>query len=524
MAAAAWTALLLLWASPPAGFGAPRQPPPLSFAAPGTRLAHLAVDPQTGLLYLGGVDNIFQLSANLSVLRRHLTGPVEDNPRCYPPPSVRPCSQGLRPLPNVNKLLLVDGAGGRLLACGSAWQGVCQLLRLRDLFKLAEPHHRKEHYLSGVRRAAETAGVLVEGLGPGESRLFVGTSVAGKSEYFPTLSSRRLTAQDEDTQMLALVYQDEFVSSQLRIPSDTLSRFPAFDIYYVHAFAAPPFVYFVAQQLDTRLTAPEPAAEPVYASKIVRLCSEDPRFYSYVEFPIGCSRGGVEYRLVQAARVSVPGPRLARSLGLGPGERVLLATFSRGQKRRSEPAADSVLCLFTLASIRDRIRDRIRSCYRGEGKLSLPWLLNKDLVCINSPLQIEDDFCGQDFNQPLGGTKILEGIPLYQDKEDEMTAVATYVYEEHTVVFVGTRAGYLKKLRVDGVPRPPHNALRYEVVPVMEGSPILRDIVFSPDFKYIYLLTEHKVSRLPVESCQQHETCSKCLSSGDPPLWLVCPQ
>ncbi|XP_067834818.1 plexin A3-like, partial [Heptranchias perlo] len=138
------------------------------------------------------------------------------------------------------------------------------------------------------------------------------------------------------------------------------------------------------------------------------------------------------------------------------------------------------------------------------------------------PLRIEDDFCGQDFNQPLGGTRAVEGIPLYQDKTDGMTAVATYNYNEHTVVFIGTRAGYLKKIRVDAVPQASHNAMLYEVVPAMEGSPILRDMVFSPDLQYIYLLTDQKVGRVPVESCKQYETCSKCLSSGDPHCgWCV---
>ncbi|XP_055521812.1 plexin-A1-like, partial [Leucoraja erinacea] len=349
-------------------------------------LAHLAVDGQTGLVYLGGVDHIYQLWGNLSRLRVHVSGPVRDNPGCYPPPSVRACSQGLRPLSNLNKLLLIDGQGRRLLACGTAWQGVCQLLRLRDLFKLSEPHHRKEHYLSSVRQPWEMAGVLVDGGQQGESHLFVGTSIAGKSEYFPTLSSRRLTANSEDAQMLALVYQDEFVSSQLRIPSDTLSRFPGFDIYYIYAFTTGPFVYFVTLQLDTELTAADHSAEPFYTSRLVRLCSKDPRFYSYVEFQLGCTRGGVEYRVVQAARLIQPGPRLARSLGLDPQDKLLLATFSKGQKRRRGPGSqgDSLLCLFTLASVEQAISERIRSCYRGEGRLSLTWLLNKDLQCINS--------------------------------------------------------------------------------------------------------------------------------------------
>lgn len=62
------------------------------------------------------------------------------------------------------------------------------------------------------------------------------------------------------------------------------------------------------------------------------------------------------------------------------------------------------------------------------------------------PLQIDDNFCGQDFNQPLGGTSTIEGIPLFIDKDDGMTSVAAYDYRSNTVAFVGTRNGKLKKV------------------------------------------------------------------------------
>ncbi|RXN08668.1 plexin A3-like [Labeo rohita] len=77
-------------------------------------------------------------------------------------------------------------------------------------------------------------------------------------------------------------------------------------------------------------------------------------------------------------------------------------------------------------------------------------------------------------------------------------------------------------IRVDGVPPPPENALLYETVTVVEGSPILRDMVFSPDYQYIYLLSDKQVSRLPVESCSQYSSCKTCLGSGDPHCgWCV---
>lgn len=65
------------------------------------------------------------------------------------------------------------------------------------------------------------------------------------------------------------------------------------------------------------------------------------------------------------------------------------------------------------------------------------------------PLQIDDNFCGQDFNQPLGGTVTIEGTPLFVDKEDGMTSVAAYDYRGQTVVFAGTRSGKIKKVGME---------------------------------------------------------------------------
>ncbi|TKS77099.1 Plexin-A1 Semaphorin receptor NOV [Collichthys lucidus] len=73
-------------------------------------------------------------------------------------------------------------------------------------------------------------------------------------------------------------------------------------------------------------------------------------------------------------------------------------------------------------------------------------------TCSAEPLQIDDNFCGQDFNQPLGGTTAIEGIPLYVDKDDGMTSVAAYDYRGHTVAFTGTRSGRMKKQILDDIP------------------------------------------------------------------------
>ncbi|KAJ0057790.1 hypothetical protein NL108_002210 [Boleophthalmus pectinirostris] len=489
-----------------------------------TCFTHLTVHSDSGDLYIGAVNRILKLSADLKVQAGHATGPAVDNKECYPAPIVAPCEHSLDWSNNVNKLLLVDYSANRLLACGTKWQGVCKFLSLDYLFTLREPHHLKQHYVSRARGGM--AGVIVKHkdvIDPdsgrrirGKTHLFIGTAVAGKPQYFPSLSSRSLYSDVDNNDMLSLVYQDEFEASQIKIPLNTVTLYPDFDINYIYAFSSGSFVYFIMEHLDTELTKSDKGGgEKFYTSKIVRLCSNDKKFHSYVEFPLGCTKDGVEYRLVQAAFRQKAGKKLALALGLGEDDDVLFVVFAKGQQKQSNPLTETVLCLFTLRDINRVISERIRSCYRGEGRLSVPWLFGREIPCIHVIQQIGDDFCGLDVNQPLGGRSVIQGHPLYEDRAQGMGAVAGYTYREDTVVFVGTRTGQLKKFRVDGVSLS-QNALLYTTVSVVEGEPILRDMAFSPDHRYIYVLSPKQVTRLPVDSCDQYSTCSECLGSGDP--------
>lgn len=62
-------------------------------------------------------------------------------------------------------------------------------------------------------------------------------------------------------------------------------------------------------------------------------------------------------------------------------------------------------------------------------------------------LTIDDDFCGLDMNAPLGVSEMVRGKPLYSDASDKMTSVIAYVYKNHSLVFVGTKNGRVKKVR-----------------------------------------------------------------------------
>ncbi|KAF5912306.1 hypothetical protein HPG69_019373 [Diceros bicornis minor] len=391
-----WTCLLshLLMVGMGSSTLLPRQPPPLSQkrsfvtfrGEPAEGFNHLVVDERTGHIYLGAVNRIYKLSSDLKVLVTHQTGPDEDNPKCYPPRIVQTCNEPLATTNNVNKMLLIDYKENRLIACGSLYQGICKLLRLEDLFKLGEPFHKKEHYLSGVNESGSVFGVIVS-YSNLDDKLFIATAVDGKPEYFPTISSRKLTKNSEADGMFAYVFHDEFVASMIKIPSDTFTVIPDFDIYYVYGFSSGNFVYFLTLQPEMVSPPGSTTKEQVYTSKLVRLCKEDTAFNSYVEVPIGCERGGVEYRLLQAAYLSKAGAMLARTLGVHSEDDLLFTVFSKGQKRKMKSLDESALCIFILKQINDRIKERLQSCYRGEGTLDLAWLKVKDIPCSSAVSQ-----------------------------------------------------------------------------------------------------------------------------------------
>uniref|UniRef100_A0A7N8XWS6 Plexin-A2-like n=1 Tax=Mastacembelus armatus TaxID=205130 RepID=A0A7N8XWS6_9TELE len=483
-------------------------------------LNHLTVHQSTGALYVGAVNRIYKLSANLTLLVSHDTGPEFDNKACYPPLIVQPCSEPLASTDNVNKLLLIDYSHNRLLACGSLYQGVCKLMRLDDLFILVEPTHKKEHYLSSDNQTGTMYGVVVPSQGQ-DATLYIGTAVGGKQDYFPTISSRKLPHDPESSAMLDYELHTDFVSSLIKIPSDTLALVPHFDIYYIYGFASGSFVYFMTVQPETPENGMPAGGSPgdlFYTSRIIRLCKGDKKFHSYVSLPVGCVHRGEEYRLLQAAYLSKAGRVLAKSLNISTQEDVLFAVFSKGQKQYHDPPDHSALCIFTIQDINTRIKERLQSCYQGEGNLELHWLLGKDVQC-TKPVPIDDHFCGLDINQPLGGSQLVSGRTVYTESSDRLTSVTSYVYNGHSVVFLGTRNGQLKKIRVDG---PLDTGVLYETVTVMkDSSPILRDMAFSLDRNSLYVMSVSQVAQVPVEACEQYSTCAECLSSGDPHCgWL----
>ena len=63
------------------------------------------------------------------------------------------------------------------------------------------------------------------------------------------------------------------------------------------------------------------------------------------------------------------------------------------------------------------------------------------------PLEIGDDYCGEhDINHPIRGTDAVSAAAAVTWSDDDVTSVAVATAGNHTVAFVGTGSGHVKKV------------------------------------------------------------------------------
>ena len=83
----------------------------------------LVIDKNTGRVYIGAVNKLYQLSPDLELTVSAITGPKEDSPYCSVLPDC-PANVEKKLTNNVNKALVIDYAESRIIECGSLFQ-VC---------------------------------------------------------------------------------------------------------------------------------------------------------------------------------------------------------------------------------------------------------------------------------------------------------------------------------------------------------------------------------------------------------------
>ncbi|XP_075218268.1 plexin A isoform X1 [Lycorma delicatula] len=466
------------------------------------RFNHLVVDKNTGRVYIGAVNRLYQLSPDLERVMVEVTGPRDDAPEC----SVIDCPSSAvkKPTDNVNKALVIDYSTTRLISCGSVYQGICLV---RNLHNISHVFQEVKEAVVANNATASTVAFIAPGppKPPVTQVMYVGVTYTGNSPYrseVPAVSSRSL----EPDKMFMIAETAVTTGTRMFVNSLARERYP---IHYIYGFSSEGFSYFLTQQMKHSSQSP-------FVSKLVRVCHEDFNYYSYTEIPIECITGsGRSYNLVQAGYVGKPGSDLATVLGITAQDDVLFAVFSESEHREGEssskPSQYSALCVYSLKAIRRKFMQNIKTCFTGIGNRGLDFI-SPSHPCILTKLQtIGEDFCGLDVNTPLGGETPMSVTPVLTFNH-HLTAVAATSTGDYTVVFLGTSTGHLKKVVVESS----SSATEYGDLLVSDNSSVNADLHFDSQLMHLYVMTERKVSKVKVQECNVYKSCLDCLGAKDP--------
>ncbi|GIY08582.1 hypothetical protein CDAR_432961 [Caerostris darwini] len=266
---------------------------------------HVVVDYQTGRVYVGATNWLYQFNSSLDVESNVRTGPVEDSIQCFP----TGCSdQQLSTANNVNKVLVIDHEGGMLIACGSVHQGSCRRHSLQDIGNF-------EKLLPVPVAANDENSSTYAFIGPARypgllpSRvLYVATTNSRLGPYrdvVPAICSRSL----EPNKLFTII--ERSFSSIARVDVSFHLR-DYYLVNYVFGFHSGDYVYYATVQRKSHLRALE---EWGYITRLSRVCVSDVGYDTYTEVTLQClGEDGTDFNLLQDASVIRAGGDLAADL------------------------------------------------------------------------------------------------------------------------------------------------------------------------------------------------------------------
>lgn len=88
----------------------------------------------------------------------------------------------------------------------------------------------------------------------------------------------------------------------------------------------------------------------------------------------------------------------------------------------------------------------------------------------------------------ISGVAPIVGYSLFDFENESVTSVTAAITEPHTLAFLGTTTGSIKKVLLSG----PHPG-EYGSVEIDPGNIILPDTMMSPKQDYLYVLSKQRV-------------------------------
>uniref|UniRef100_A0A6A7FXH8 Plexin-B-like n=5 Tax=Hirondellea gigas TaxID=1518452 RepID=A0A6A7FXH8_9CRUS len=468
-------------------------------------LTHIATDNANSDVYLGAVNRLYQLDGRtMKPIHQVVTGPRLDSDRCPATGCDSDVEKSLTD--NYNKLLVVAPSTESIIACGSVSQGACDTYRRGNL----SVHN---HYIPKSVAANDPYSSTFAFIGPerystfGESEaLYIGTTFTSRGNYrhdVPALATRNL---------VDLNFSKYTFSEQSLLGIDVKHR-DHFLVKYVYGFNASNYVYFLAVQKKSHHPGQEEAG---YISRISRICISDDNYNSYTEISLECHVShDPGYNLVQDAAIFEAGHDLAASIGILAGDQVMIAAFSKSQGHTDKPQKSTAICLYSVKDIDARFDENIHMCFNGSSRYRNMEYISGTISDGKCPRKWSTgnirNFC--DVGLKISGSAPLVSRSVLRLNSSLVTSVvATAAGSSHTVAFLGTSVGTIKKILLTSS----EEAAEYSELDVDPDHAILQGMRFTRNKQYIYVLSKFKASKVAVQSCSYYADCSSCLLARDP--------
>uniref|UniRef100_A0A8B9C8B6 Plexin-B1 n=1 Tax=Anser brachyrhynchus TaxID=132585 RepID=A0A8B9C8B6_9AVES len=469
------------------GAAIPRGLQYVTFSRNATKFLHLSMDLESGTIYLGATNFLFQLTSDLLMKNVVQTGPVLDSKDCLPPVSRLECPQAHH-TDNHNKLLLVNAVQKELIVCGSVHQGICEKRSLASidhvLFRPESPGDTQ--YVAANDPNITTVGLVAYSKDE-VPLLFVGRGYTsrGVGGGIPPITTRNLRAHGGDIQAT----DSHSIFSYEETAKLAVGRLSEYNHHFIKSFTYRSSVYFLFYRRDLKSQSRE------YKTYISRICLDDSHYYSYVELPLLCQSQANTYSLLQAAYITRPGKDLASSGKL---------------------SEESALCIYAMEEV-DRLTNWTRDvCYMRDGKseegTEVAYIeYDVSSNCVQLPADTLYAYpCGSDHTpSPMASRVPLEAAPLLEKTDARLTAVAVNVEDGHTIVFLGDSRGRLHKVYLGAM----GDAHIYASLPIQLNSVVSGDLLFDQLQENLFVMTQ---SMVPILECSLYLDCESCLAVKDP--------
>ncbi|XP_010116161.1 PREDICTED: plexin-B1 isoform X2 [Chlamydotis macqueenii] len=492
------------------GAAIPRGLQYVTFSHNTTKFLHLSMDLESGTIYLGATNFLFQLTSDLLMKNVVQTGPVLDSKDCLPPVSKLECPQAHH-TDNHNKLLLVNAVQKELIVCGSVHQGICEKRSLTSidhiLFRPESPGDTQ--YVAANDPNITTVGLIAYSKDE-VPLLFVGRGYTsrGVGGGIPPITTRNLRAHGGDIQAT----DSHSIFSYEETAKLAVGRLSEYNHHFIKSFTYRSSVYFLFYRRDLKSQSRE------YKTYISRICLDDSHYYSYVELPLLCQSKANTYSLLQAAYVTQPGKGLAQGQLDTKGE-VLFAAFSAWQASSGKLSEESALCVYAMEEV-DRLTNWTRDvCYMRDGKseegTEVAYIeYDVSSNCVQLPADTLYAYpCGSDHTpSPMASRVPLEAAPLLEKTEARLTAVAVNVEDGHTIAFLGDSRGSLHKVYLGAM----GDAYIYASLAIQLNSMVSGDLLFDQLQEHLFVMTQSMVVKVPILECSLYLDCESCLALKDP--------